>query len=115
MPIEELKTDDKTYKWAEYEKHFELMYKLYSEDLLSFEEIGEQVGVEWWNIKQLFKAKGVTFISHKERSRLLRAKDFPLIYDLKYNKKMSLNQIYRGYKMSPPYVRQVLKENLKIK
>jgi hypothetical protein len=110
-----LKKQDTQYVWAKYEDQFDYLYKLYTEDLLSFEDIGEKCNIEWWNIKQLFKAKSVPFISHKERSRILRAKDFPFLYDLKYNKKLTMNQIYRDYKMSPPYVRQVLKENLKVK
>lgn len=84
---------------------------MYQNKLLSFEQIAEKVNIDWWTVKSLFKAKGVKLISHKERSKIKRAKDYPLLYDLHYNEGLTLNQIYTKYKYSPPYIRQVLREN----
>ncbi|WP_029518112.1 hypothetical protein [Paenibacillus polymyxa] len=103
--------EDRKNKWEEYESQLEELLKLYQVDLLSFEQIGEKVNIEWWTIKSLFKAKGIKLISHKERSKIKRAKDYPLLYDLHYNQGLTLNQIYAKYKYSPPYVRQVFREN----
>ncbi|MGG6478788.1 AraC family transcriptional regulator [Paenibacillus sp. NRS-1775] len=98
-------------KWEEYEDEYEELLKLYQVDLLSFEQIGERANIDWWNIKLLFRAKGVRLISHKERSKIKRANDYPMLYDLHYNQGLTLNQIYAKYQHSPPYIRQVFREN----
>ncbi|WP_238791451.1 hypothetical protein [Paenibacillus sp. EKM207P] len=103
--------EDRKNKWEEYESQLDELLKLYQVDLLSFEQIAEKVNIDWWTVKSLFKAKGVKLISHKERSKTKRAKDYPLLYDLHYIQGLSLDQIYAKYKYSPPYIRQVFREN----
>ncbi len=49
-------------------------------------------------------------LSYFELSKRRRAKDFDLLYDLHFNKKKSLKEIGRKYNYSPPYIRQVFKD-----
>lgn len=61
-------------------------------------------------ILDLFKAQKVDKLSFQELSKRRRTKDFDFLYDLHFNKKMSLKEISRAYDYSPPYIRQVFKD-----
>ncbi|MGM1044916.1 MAG: AraC family transcriptional regulator [Bacillota bacterium] len=95
------------------EEHLEEMIQLYRDELMSFEEIGQKLNIDWWNIKGLFKKHGIARYSVKERAFLKRQKDYPIIYKLHYELNLSLNEIYRNYGYSPPYSRAVLSDGLK--
>ncbi|MEK4006308.1 hypothetical protein [Paenibacillus sp. FSL H3-0333] len=97
-------------KFSDYEPMLAEIVCLYRDELLSFEEIGEQLGIEWWNIKQMFKKYNITKYSIKERACLKRKKDYPQIYKLHHSMKLSFKAIYRDYGFSPSYSKLVLKE-----
>ncbi|MBP1999695.1 hypothetical protein J2Z69_000714 [Paenibacillus shirakamiensis] len=95
-----------------YEDDLEDMIKLYREELLSFEEIGRKLNIDWWNIKNLFEKYNIPKYTVKERAYLKRQKDFCTIYKLRYELKLSYSGIYQNYGFSPPYSRAVLSEGL---
>lgn len=86
------------------------MIHLYRDELMSFEEIGKHLGIDWWSIKQLFNKHNVPRISTQQRAVLKRKKVYPLIYELHFRHNLSLNEIYRKYGFSPAFSRQVLSE-----
>ncbi|PAK28609.1 hypothetical protein CJ467_19770 [Bacillus velezensis] len=80
-----------------------------NKELKKMGEIPKELNIPDWGILNLFKAKKVDKLSYSELSKRRRAKDFDLLYDLHFNKKMSLKEIGRKYNYSPPYIRQVFK------
>jgi hypothetical protein len=97
-------------KYSDYESRLDEIVRMYKEDLLPFEEIGERLGIEWWNIKTMFKKHNIATYSTKERAFLKRKKDYSQIYKLHRSMGMSLKAIYRDYGFSPAYSRLVLNE-----
>lgn len=95
-----------------HEDKLDEMIRLYREELLSFEEIGNKLNIDWWTIKTLFKKHNIPRYTLKERAKLKRKMVYPLIYKLHYEDKKTLNEIYKNYGFSPPYCRQVLREGL---
>lgn len=83
---------------------------LYHQELLSFKQIEQKTGIDWWTIKNLFRKNKIKTISLSERARIKRERNYEVIYDLFVNKKLSLKEIYKRYKFSPQYVKQVLKD-----
>lgn len=81
-----------------------------NKELRTVGEISKELNIPDWGILNLFKAKKVDKLSYSELSMRRRAKDFDLLYDLHFNKKMSLKEIGRKYNYSPPYIRQVFKD-----
>lgn len=90
------------------------MLDMYQNELLSFEQIAKATETDWWTIKQLFKAKGVSLFSTKERAVKRRSRDFEKVYDLHYIQGLPFTQIYARFGISPTYCKQVLKENMKV-
>lgn len=104
--------DSVEHKYEKFQSKLDRLLKMYREDLLTFEEIADKMNTDWWTIKTLFRKNDIQFITIKERAKLKRTKDFKKIYDLLYVQKMSMNEIYRRYKISPSYTRKVIQENL---
>lgn len=88
------------------------MLKMYNEELLSFEQIAESTGTDWWTIKQMFKAKGAILLTTKERGVKRRARDFEKVYNLHYVDGLAFTKIYKEHGLSPYYCKQVLQENI---
>lgn len=89
---------------------FNEIKNLYYNELLTYQEIADKLNVQWWEIRELFKDFSLKKIHPRERARLKRKKDFDFFYKLHIENKLSLAEIYKIYKKSPPYVRQVLRE-----
>lgn len=79
---------------------------------MTFEQIEQQTGINWWTVKNLFYQKGINTISLKDRAKIKRRKDMPVIYELYFKQKLSYKEIYAKFGFSPAYSRQVLKEFL---
>lgn len=110
LPVPKWGGEEFITKVDQIEPELDKLVSLYRESMLTFEEIAEETDIDWWTIKQLFKIKGVPTISVSERARRKRAKDFDLIYQLHFERKKGLNEIYREYGFSPSYVKAVLKD-----
>ncbi|WP_303872531.1 hypothetical protein [Tepidanaerobacter acetatoxydans] len=83
---------------------------MYEVDMLTLQQIEDRTGIKWWTINSLLEKNNIKKISLSERAKIKREKDFDLIYKLHFVEEMSVKDIYKKYKFSPPYVRQVLKD-----
>ncbi|ATO29053.1 hypothetical protein RA13_14455 [Bacillus atrophaeus] len=83
---------------------------MHFEELKTVGDISKELNISDWIILDLFKAQKVDKLSFQELSKRRRTKDFDFLYDLHFNKKMSLKEISRAYDYSPPYIRQVFKD-----
>ncbi|PZT54353.1 recombinase family protein [Paenibacillus silvae] len=99
-------------KWETIEHLYPSMLKMYNEDLLSFEQIAEATKIDWWTIKNMFKAKGAVLLSTKERGIKRRARDFERIFNLHHVDGLSFTKIYKEFGLSPIYCKHVLAENI---
>ena len=84
---------------------------LYEGELLSFVQIGDKLEIDWWVVRGVLEKIGVQIQTKEERYKLRRERDFQFIYDLHFNQGLTLKQIYSEHKMTPVYVRRVLKEH----
>ncbi|MED1228499.1 AraC family transcriptional regulator [Bacillus nakamurai] len=98
------------YSWEKYSDKLETIKKLHFDDLKTVGEISKELDIPDWTILDLLKANKVDKLPYPELSKRRRARDFDLLYDLHFNKKMSLKEIGRKYGYSPPYIRQVFKD-----
>ncbi|RJS57629.1 hypothetical protein CJ481_18090 [Bacillus subtilis] len=83
---------------------------MHFEELKTVGEISKELNISDWIILDLFKSQNVDKLSFQELSKRRRTKDFAFLYDLHFNKKMSLKEISRAYDYSSPYIRQVFKD-----
>ncbi|TPG68733.1 hypothetical protein EEL31_09480 [Brevibacillus laterosporus] len=90
---------------------FEEVRSLYVDELLSLQEIGAKLNIDWWIVRSLLENNGIPIEGKVQRYEARRKKDFPRIYDLHYTKGMTLKQIYEQYGLSPVYTRKVLIES----
>ncbi|GAV11269.1 hypothetical protein PBN151_1196 [Paenibacillus sp. NAIST15-1] len=111
LPKLERNENEHSEKWRRLEQAIEEMKTLYYKKLASFDDIAKTYECNWWDIKTLFRKYNLTTISLKERARLNRKRDFETIYDLHYNQKKTLTEIYRDYGFVPQHVRTTLKEH----
>lgn len=86
------------------------MIHLYKDELMSFEEIGKCLSIDWWIVKQLFNKHRIPRITTKERAMLKRKKVFPLIYKLHFEHNLSFAEIYKKHGFRPAYSKLVLSE-----
>ena len=93
-----------------YSDKLEQIKRLHFDELKTVGEISKELNIPDWSILNLFKAKKVDKLSYSELSKRRRAKDFDMLYDLHFNKKLSLKEIVRKYDYSPPYIRKVFKD-----
>ncbi|MGG0794126.1 hypothetical protein ABE137_08955 [Brevibacillus laterosporus] len=94
-----------------YSDHFEEIRSLYVDKLLSLQEIGATLKMDWWIVRSLLENNGISIEGKMQRYEARRKKDFPMIYDLHFNKGMTLKKIYEQYGLSPVYTRKVLIES----
>lgn len=111
LPKIERNENEHTEKWRRLEPKIDEMKVLYYENLVSFDDIAKTFECNWWDIKTLFRKYNLTTLSLKERARLNRKKDFKTIYDLHYNQKKTLTEMYQDYGYIPQHVRTTLKEH----
>ncbi len=77
------------------EHRLDELVSMYKEWLMTFEEISEETGIEWWTIMELFRERGIQTISLSQRAKLKREKDFDLIYKFHFEEKVGINELYR--------------------
>lgn len=99
------------YKWEQHLDKFEAIKELHFNQLKTVREISEELNIPDWVILDLFKYQKVDKLSFTELSKRKRAIHFEKLYDLHFNKDMSLKKIYRDYGFSPPYIRKVFEEH----
>jgi hypothetical protein len=87
---------------------------MYWGDLKTFEEIADDIGENWWTIKELFNQFNVPRMTVAERARYKREQDYSLIYNLHFVEGLSLAEISRQYGFAPHYSRKVLKGGEKL-
>ncbi|MGA4711639.1 AraC family transcriptional regulator [Bacillus safensis] len=90
---------------------FDAIKELHFKQLKTVREISEEMNIPDWVILDLFKSQKVDKLSFTELSKRKRAVHFEKLYDLHFNKGMSLKKIYRDYGFSPPYIRKVFEEH----
>lgn len=97
-----------------YRRHEHLlseMIRLYQNEMLTFEQIGEALGVPWWDVKSLLRVNDIQPIERTSRAKYEREKDFERIYRMHYDEKMTFSQIGQAIGRSSPYIRRVLTEH----
>ena len=57
------------YQWEELVPELDKLVMMYWGELLSFEEIAQATGKNWWTIKELFKAYQVPRMTLTDRAR----------------------------------------------
>ncbi len=99
------------YTWEQHLDKFETIKELHFKQLKTVREISEKLNIPDWVILDLFKSQKVDKLSFTELSKRKRAIHFEKLYDLHFNKDMSLKKIYRDYGFSPSYTRKVFEEH----
>nr|WP_257215504.1 AraC family transcriptional regulator [Bacillus pumilus] len=99
------------YAWEQHLDKFEVIKKLHFKQLKTVREISDELNIPDWIILDLFKSQKVDKLSFPELTKRKRAIHFEKLYDLHFNKGMSLKKIYRDYGFSPPYIRKVFEEH----
>jgi site-specific DNA recombinase len=103
--------DDFERKSSQYQDQLDKLVKMYQEELKSFIEMEKETGIDWWTIRDLFEQNGIPIMSKEEIYKRRRDRDFHFLYDLHFNKDLTLKQIYKDFGYSPVYVRRVFKEH----
>lgn len=101
---------DHHYVWEDYIDQLGKLVELHHEALLTLHEIGRAKDIPYHTLKALFEANGIKIYHNHEIAKMKREKDFELLYDLHFNKKISLKEIYRKYGFSPPYIKRVFED-----
>jgi hypothetical protein len=83
---------------------------MYYEQFKQIDEICNETGLSEETVISIITLKDMERMP-KYEPKLKRERDFPLIYDLHFNKEISLKEIYKRYGFSPEYSRRVLKEH----
>ena len=97
-----------------YRRHEPLLHEmiqLYQNEMKTFEQIGEALGVPWWDVKRLLREYGVQAVDRASRARYEREKDFQAVYRMHYEQKMTFGEIGQVLRRSSPYIRRVLTEH----
>ncbi|MGG3891981.1 hypothetical protein, partial [Metabacillus fastidiosus] len=110
LPEPEWMNGEHKYAWEKYLSYLDKIKELHFEQLKTIPEISEQLKIPDWIIRDLFKANKVDKLSFRELSKRKRERDFDFLYDLHFNKKISLNDIYRLHGYSPLYVKRVFED-----
>ncbi|MEH7552928.1 AraC family transcriptional regulator [Bacillus altitudinis] len=97
--------------WEQHLDKFEAIKKLHFKHLKTVREISEELEIPEWVILDLFKSQKVDKLSFTELSKRKRAMHFEKLYDMHFNKGMSLKKIHRDFGFSPPYVKKVFEEH----
>lgn len=111
LPEPKWKNGNHVYNWQKHIDKLDKLIEMNHKDLLNPNEIQNKTGILANDLKSLFKYKGVKLYNAWEIAKLKRDRDFDFLYDLHFNKKMSLNEIYRKYGYSQPYIKRVFKDN----
>lgn len=109
VPIPPVESDH-CYVWEEYIDQLDELVELHHKALLTLHEIGRAKDIPYHTLKALFEANNIKIYHHHEIAKMKREKDFEFLYDLHFNKKMSLNEIYRKHGYSPLYVKRVFED-----
>lgn len=64
----------------QYEDRLDEFLDLYQNKLMSFFEMGQATGVDWWVIRNLFDQNNIRIYSKEEIYKLRRDRDFPILY-----------------------------------
>ncbi|QSO45467.1 hypothetical protein [Alicyclobacillus mengziensis] len=84
---------------------------MYDEKLMTFQQIGDALGIPWWDVKKILRSHDVPPISEATRARRRRQKDFEVIYQMHITEQMTFVQIGQALGRSAPYIRKVLEDN----
>lgn len=98
------------HSWENYVDQLDELVEMHHKQLKTMNEIEKLTGINDYTLKELFKANGIKIYNKSEIAKMRRDRDFELLYDLHFNQKMSLNEIYRKYGYSPTYVRKAFED-----
>jgi site-specific DNA recombinase len=101
---------DHHYVWENYMDQLGELVELHHEALLTLFEISKAKNIPYDTLKALFEANDIKIYHRSEIAKMKREKHFELLYDLHFNKKMSLNEIERKYGFSRPYIKRVFED-----
>ncbi|MGM7720465.1 AraC family transcriptional regulator [Metabacillus sp. Hm71] len=98
------------YAFEKYLESWDKIKHLHFSELKTIGVISKELGIPEWCIGEIFEFKKVDKLSFRELCKLRRSKDFKFLYDLHFNQKMSLNDIYRLHGYSPLYIKRVFED-----
>jgi alkylated DNA nucleotide flippase Atl1 len=95
----------------QYAEHLDTVRYLYEDQLMTYDEIAEQIGLPSHVVKRIVRSMDIRRITPAERARRKRQRDFELVYRLHIEKRMTFAEISKIIGRSAPYIAAVLKEN----
>lgn len=101
---------NREYVWKQYLNQLGELVELHHEALLTLHEVAKAKDIPWHTLKRMFIANNIKIYHNREIAKMRRAKNFDFLYDLHFNQKLSLNEIYEKYGFSPLYVKRVFED-----
>lgn len=98
------------YSWEKYQSELDKLVELNHEKLLTSHEIQKGTGISIDDLENLFKNNGIKLYKLKELSKKKRELDFDFLYNQHFNKRLSLNDIYREFGFSPGYTKKCFED-----
>lgn len=111
LPELEWKNGEHTYSWQKHIHKLDKLIRMNHKEMLNPNEMYKKTGILADDIKQIFEHHNVKLFNAWEIAKMKRHHDFDILYKLHFERKLSLNEIYREYGYSQIYAKRVFKEH----